>query len=124
MNLNAVLEKYDNLESELLYNKAVDLFSLVTDSEIENLLKCSPENSILLQLSNRPMEEIKRDKYLLQEAIDLFIQTIESRNLTEDEFEAMTLDDLKEYLNNLITDKRTILLSIINRIEEIYKNSI
>lgn len=123
MDLASILSQYDTLESEMLYNKAVDLFNLITDSEIENLLKLAPENNILLNLSNKPTEEIKKNKSLLQDAIDLFIRTIESRNLTQDEFEVMTLDELKEYINNIIVDKRSILLGIINRLEEVYKNS-
>lgn len=123
MDLKNILSKYDKLEADLLYNKAVGLFNLVTDSEIENLLKCAPENNILLNLSNKPVNEIKQDKILLQDAIDLFIRTIESRKLTEDEFNAMTLDDIKEYMNKLITDKRTILLGVVNRLEDIYRNS-
>lgn len=121
MDLLSVLSQYDKLESELLYNKAVDLCNLITDSELENLLKYSPENTIILKLGNKPTEEIKRNKKLLKDAIDLFIKTIESRNLTQEEFDSMTLDELKEYINNIITDKRSILLGVINRLEEIYK---
>lgn len=124
MDLISILSQYDRLESELLYNKAVDLFNLITDSELEKLLKSSPENNILLKLGNKPTEEIKRNKELLKDAIDLFIRTIESRNLTQDEFDCMTLDEIKEYINNIIVDKRSILLGVINRLEEIYKNSI
>ena len=121
MDLINVLAQYDKLESELLYNKAVDLFNLITDSELEELLKSSPENSTLLKLGNKPTDEIKRNKELLKDAIDLFIRTIESRNLTQDEFDCMTLDEIKEYINNTIVDKRSILLGVINRLEEIYK---
>lgn len=39
MNLKTILSKYDTLESELLYNKAKDLFDLISDSEIEDILK-------------------------------------------------------------------------------------
>lgn len=121
MDLINVLTQYDKLESELLYNKAVDLFNLITDSELENLLKLAPENDILINLSNKPTEEIKRNKELLQKAIDLFIKTIESRNLTQEEFDSMTLDEIKNYIFNTITDKRSVLLGVINRLEDIYK---
>ena len=123
MDLINVLTQYDQLESDLLYNKAIDLFSLITDSELEGLLKSSPENNILIRLGNKPTEEIKRNKDLLKDAIDLFIRTIESRKLTQDEFDCMTLDEIKEYINSIIVDKRSILLGVINRLEDIYKNS-
>lgn len=122
MDLINVLTQYDKLESELLYNKAVDLFNLITDSELEELLKSSPENSTLLKLGNKPTDEIKRNKKLLKDAIDLFISTIESRNLTQEEFDSMTLDEIKNYIFNTITDKRSVLLGVINRLEDIYKS--
>jgi hypothetical protein len=122
MDLINVLTQYDKLESELLYNKAVDLFNLITDSELEELLKSSPENSTLLKLGNKPTDEIKRNKELLKDAIDLFISTIESRNLTQEEFDSMTLDEIKNYISNTITDKTSVLLGVINRLEDIYKS--
>lgn len=122
MDLINVLTQYDKLESELLYNKAVDLFNLITDSELEELLKSSPENSTLLKLGNKPTDEIKRNKELLKDAIDLFISTIESRNLTQEEFDSMTLDEIKNYISNTITGKRSVLLGVINRLEDIYKS--
>lgn len=121
MNLQSILERYKTLEAELLYDKAISLFNLITDQEIEEILKKDPEHGILLELSSKHPEEIKQDLNLLNSAIELFITTLESRNLTEDEFEAMTLDDIKEYINKLIVDKRSILLGVINRLEEIYK---
>lgn len=120
MNLKDILSKYDKLEADLLYNKAVELFNLITDAEIEELLKCSPENNILLNLSNKPVEEIKKNVNLLKSAIDLFIRTIESRHLTEDEFDSMTLDDIKDYLVKLVNNKRPILLKVINKLEDVY----
>lgn len=121
MDLKNILSKYEKLEADLLYDKAVGLFNLVTDSEVENLLKCAPENNILLNLSNKPVNEIKQNKTLLQDAIDLFIRTIESRKLTEDEFNAMTLDDIKDYINKLIDSKKPILLKVINKLEDNYR---
>lgn len=122
MNLKEILAHYDKLESELLYNKTVSLFNLITDKELEDITKKSPENLILANLGNKPTNELKKDKELLNSAILLFTGIIESRNLTEDEFDSMTLDDIKEHICNLITDKRSILLGIIHRIEDIYKN--
>lgn len=121
MNLKTILNKYDTLESELLYNKAKDLFDLISDSEIEDILKLQPEGQILLDLSNKSTEDIKKDKALLNAAIFLFINVLESRNLTEDEYESMTLDDVKTYIDKLITKKDRTLLNIIHNIENIYK---
>ena len=51
------------------------------------------------------------------DAIDIFIEIIESRNLSKDEFDAMTLDDIKNYLNEIISSKVPCLLRIINELE-------
>ena len=48
---------------------------------------------------------MNRDKQAIKDAIDVFIETIESRNLSKDEFDAMTLDDIKDYLDSIITSK-------------------
>ena len=63
-------------------------------------------------------EQLLRDKQSIKDAIDVFIETIESRNLTKDEFDAMTLDDIKDYMNSIITTKLPSLHRIINELED------
>lgn len=63
-------------------------------------------------------EQLLRDKQSIKDAIDVFIETIESRNLTKDEFDAMTLDDIKDYMNSIITTKLPCLHRIINELED------
>ena len=58
----------------------------------------------------------------IKDAIDVFIETIESRNLSKDEFDAMTLDDIKDYLDSIITSKIPSLHRIINELEDKFNN--
>jgi hypothetical protein len=94
MQLKSILDKYDVIEAQVLYNKAVELLQLISD------------------------EQLLRDKQSIKDAIDVFIETIESRNLTKDEFDAMTLDDIKDYMNSIITTKLPCLHRIINELED------
>ena len=77
MDLLNILTQYDRLETELLYNKAIDLFNLITNQELEEY----SENSIILELNSKSTERIKEDKQLLKDAIDLFSNIIKSRKL-------------------------------------------
>lgn len=77
MDLLNILTQYDRLEAELLYNKAIDLFNLITNQELEEY----SENSIILELNSKSTERIKEDKQLLKDAIDLFSNIIKSRKL-------------------------------------------
>ena len=77
MDLLNILTQYDRLETELLYNKTIDLFNLITNQELEEY----SENSIILELNSKSTERIKEDKQLLKDAIDLFSNIIKSRKL-------------------------------------------
>lgn len=77
MDLLNILTQYDRLEAELLYNKTIDLFNLITNQELEEY----SENSIILELNSKSTERIKEDKQLLKDAIDLFSNIIKSRKL-------------------------------------------
>ena len=77
MDLLNILTQYDRLEAELLYNKTIDLFNLITNQELEEY----SENSIILELNSKSTKRIKEDKQLLKDAIDLFSNIIKSRKL-------------------------------------------
>lgn len=114
MQLKEVLDKYD---AQMLYDKAVEILSLISNEELEDILR---NHAVLFsKISSLPHEQLLSDKETIRKAIDIFIQTIESRNLTKDEFDAMTLDDVKDYIDSIITIKSPSLLRLINEIEEI-----
>lgn len=117
MQLKKVLDKYDAIEAQMLYDKAVEILSLISNEELEDILR---NHAVLFsKISNLPHEQLLSNKEIIRKAIDIFIQTIESRNLTKDEFDAMTLDDVKDYIDSIITIKSPSLLRFINEIEEI-----
>lgn len=117
MQLKEVLDKYDAIETQMLYDKAVEILSLISNEELEDILR---NHAVLFsKISSLPHEQLLSDKETIRKAIDIFIQTIESRNLTKDEFDAMTLDDVKDYIDSIITIKSPSLLRLINEIEEI-----
>lgn len=117
MQLKEVLDKYDAIEAQMLYDKAVEILSLISNEELEDILR---NHAVLFsKISSLPHEQLLSDKETIRKAINIFIQTIESRNLTKDEFDAMTLDDVKDYIDSIITIKSPSLLRLINEIEEI-----
>lgn len=118
MQLKSILDKYDVIEAQVLYNKAVELLQLISDEELEEIFTKYP--ALFSKIANVHLthEQLLRDKQSIKDAIDVFIETIESRNLTKDEFDAMTLDDIKDYMNSIITTKLPCLHRIINELED------
>lgn len=118
MQLKSILDKYDVIEAQVLYNKAVELLQLISDEELEEIFTKHP--ALFSKITNVHLshEQLLRDKQSIKDAIDVFIETIESRNLTKDEFDAMTLDDIKNYMNSIITTKLPCLHRIINELED------
>lgn len=121
MQLKSILDKYDVIEAQVLYNKAVELLQLISDEELEEIFTKYP--ALFSKITNVHLthEQLLRDKQSIKDAkdaIDVFIETIESRNLTKDEFDAMTLDDIKDYMNSIITTKLPCLHRIINELED------
>lgn len=118
MQLKSILDKYDVIEAQVLYNKAVELLQLISDEELEEIFTKYPALFSKITNAHLTHEQLLRDKQSIKDAIDVFIETIESRNLTKDEFDAMTLDDIKDYMNSIITTKLPCLHRIINELED------
>lgn len=120
--LKVILEKFDALEVQLLYNKAVEILKLITDEELERIF--AEHTALFAKITNVGIipEDLMKDRETIKEAIEVFIETLESRNLSNDEFEAMTLDDVKDYINSIIISKSPMLLRIINEIENDPRN--
>lgn len=125
MQLKSILDKYDVIEAQVLYNKAVELLQLISDEELEELEEIFTKYPALFsKITNVHLthEQLLRDKQAIKDAIDVFIETIESRNLSKDEFDAMTLDDIKDYLDSIITSKIPSPHRIINELEDKFNN--
>lgn len=101
MQLKSILDKYDVIEAQVLYNKAVELLQLISDEELEEIFTKYP--ALFSKITNVHLthEQLLRDKQSIKDAID-----------------AMTLDDIKDYMNSIITTKLPCLHRIINELED------
>ena len=53
----------------------------------------------------------------IEDAINIFINHINSRNLTREEYDAMTKDDILDYFGNLFKETNADILDTINELE-------
>lgn len=110
-----ILAKYELLEAQVLYAKAQELLSLITDEEYDLMLE---RHSKLFSKLSCINEELILSKDAMEEAIRIFIRTIKERKLSKDEFDIMTIDDIKEYICKILNDKgNPALLDIIHTLE-------
>lgn len=112
-----ILAKYDALEAHILYAKAQELLSLIIDEEYEQMLQ--KYNKLFSKLSCVSSDEaIILSKDAMREAIKVFIRTIKERKLSKDEFDIMTIDDIKEYICKIVKDKNNpALFDVIRTLE-------
>lgn len=94
-----IQSNYNNKLTELKYNYAVDLLNLITDDEYMNLLEDKKE--LLNPISGPEGDEYLHNDEVLDQIIKTFIETIENRTPDPEE---MDLNEVKEYLNSLLTD--------------------
>ena len=98
MQLKSILDKYDVIEAQVLYNKAVELLQLISDEELEEIFTRHP--ALFSKITNVHLthEQLLRDKQAIKDAIDVFIETIESRNLSKDEY-LLIVNNLKNNID-------------------------
>ena len=114
--LQLILDKYELEEGKLFYNKANELLTLITDKELEELFATYPK--IFQKVTgNVNVEQILSDVNTLKDICTIFKNTVKARHLTEDEYLAMTIDDIKEYIYDLPIVKNDKLLNIIYGLE-------
>lgn len=99
--IDRINKKYEEAEVTLLYNKAVDLLDLLNDEEYEQLITENPQTFILASHPERG-EYYLQDKKNLVAIIDIITNFIVTRGLTKDEYEVMTLDEIKSYIKDTI----------------------
>lgn len=108
------LAEADNLLVEALYKKAVLLLEHITDEELTTLFAKYPE--LFISITGPEQVEYLHDINTLEEVIELFLETIEDREVSEDEFEAMTMDEIKDILCANLTDKNETLFNLLKEI--------
>lgn len=113
--LDNLLHSYEVANAKLLFHKAQALLQLISDEELELLFIKYP------QLFNKEIDSKMESQTVsskeLSEIIRIFIRIIRERHLSKDEFDIMTLDDIKEYINKQITEKSDNLYTVIGIIE-------
>lgn len=113
--LESRIKQYNKDIAEVTYDFASDLLDQVAD---EDVLKLYQDNSdIFSKLSSKSKDEILNNKELLDSAISIIIDYLTNKPITEEEFNEMTLDEIMEYITNLVEDKEISLFDIIQYLE-------
>lgn len=100
--IDRINKQYEEKEVKLLYDKAVALMNLLSDEEYEQVIT---DNADIFKLASHPEkgEFYLQDKHNLVQIIDIFSKFIKTKGLSKDEFKIMTLDEVKEYMVDVIT---------------------
>lgn len=115
--LEKLLERQKKEKSELLFKHARELMDMITDDELVEIYSQYPE--LFAEISHGGDHRI----YLLEEAIEIFTDFLTTKGISKDEYEAMTVDDVVEYLSELITRKTKSIWDLIKELENDRRNS-
>ena len=115
--MNDILLKYQKLEAKLKYEEAQELLSLISDDELYELFIKYPE--VFQNVSAIKIETAYKNIKDIEDAINIFINHINSRNLTREEYDAMTKDDILDYFGNLFKETNADILDTINGLENL-----
>lgn len=120
--IDRINKQYEEKEVKLLYEKAIALMGLLSDEEYEQVIT---ENADVFKLASHPEkgEFYLQDKNNLLQIVNIFTNFIETRGLSQDEYKVMTVDEIKEYIvdliNNIVTFEPNELFTIIKNLERI-----
>lgn len=120
--IDRINKEYGKKEIELLYSKAVALMNLLNDEEYEEVITSHTD---VFAIASHPEkgEFYLQDRENLISIIDIFSEYINAKGLSKDEFNVMTLDEIKEYITDIvgnidIFDPET-LFQIIKNLEQV-----
>lgn len=104
--IDRINKQYEEKEVKLLYDKAVALMNLLSDEEYEQVITDNADNADIFKLASHPSRDefYLQDKHNLVQIIDIFSKFIKTKGLSKDEFKIMTLDEVKEYMVDVIND--------------------
>lgn len=114
--LEQLLERQKKEKSELLFKHARELMDMITDEELVEIYSQYPE--LFSEISCGGTKTC-----LVEDAIEIFKEFLLNKGLSRDEFGVMTIDDVVDYLSELITEKNDILWDIIKQLENDRRNS-
>lgn len=109
------IAQYNRDIAEVMYDFASDLLDQVADEDVLELYK--DNDDIFSKISAKSKDEILENKELLSSAINVMIEYLNNRPLTEEEFNDMTFEDIMNYIAELIEDKKISLFDIIQYLE-------
>ena len=114
--IDRINKQYEEKEVKLLYDKAVALMNLLSDEEYEQVIT---DNADIFKLASHPErgEFYLQDKHNLAQIVDI------TKGLSKDEFKIMTLDEVKEYMvdviNNITSFEPDELFTIVKNLEKL-----
>lgn len=114
--LKELLKRQEKEKSELLFKHAKELMDMITDEELVEIYSQYPELFSELSYGSDKL-------YLVENAINIFAEYLMNKGISKDEFGVMTVDDVIEYLSQLITEKNDMLWNIIKQLENDRRNS-
>lgn len=114
--MKKLLQTYELKEANLKYEKAKELLELITDEEFEQIVSDYPEVFANITCILKDEDKVKYIESI-EQAIDIFIECIESRGLSKDEYDAMTADDIIDYLRSIFDKDMINLYPIIQHLE-------
>lgn len=114
--MKKLLQEFELQEANLKYEKAKKLLELITDEEFEQIVSDYPEVFANITCILKDEDKVKYIKSI-EQAIDIFIECIESRGLSKDEYDVMTADDIIDYLRNIFDKDMINLYPIIQHLE-------
>lgn len=109
------LEQFNIESAQLLYDLASDLLNQIPDEDILQLYQ--DYNDIFSKLSSLSKEEILKERVLLQDAVAVLISNTEKQELTEEDFENMTMEEIVTYVSKLMKDKDLDVFDLIKMVE-------
>lgn len=115
--LEELLEKQSKERIELRFKHAKELMDLISDEELAQIYSEYPE--VFAELSYSREYRI----HTIEEAINIFIEFLKNKGISEDEYESMTVDDVIDYLSELITRKTSSIWDLIKELENDRRNS-
>lgn len=114
--MKKLLQEFELQEANLKYEKAKKLLELITDEEFEQIVSDYPEVFANITCILKDEDKVKYIESI-EQAIDIFIECIESRGLSKDEYDAMTADDIIDYLRSIFDKDIINLYPIIQHLE-------
>lgn len=112
-----VLKEFEGKEIKFLLEKAKALLDLITDEQLLELYTTYP--NLFGKLSN--ISKLENSKEYIETAIQIFTETLDEERMSLEEFDSLSLDEIKDYVGTLVYSKEDDLLEIINSLEDIYK---